>query len=304
MTREALDHQSTHTPQACGVLPVASPFRDRDTLVYEMFLGPNNTLQVSPLVDSANNVVVKTHLEDVQHVLRELLDDEAHHVEYESELGVGQRVRPRLWALPAAQLSFYEPQVVHKRLRVGPSGVPDFYGAVIGSMLHRDSRCRAFVVLQYYKPTNRFSLVLHVLVDKRTLCEPVIRFAVYKEMMELAENHVRRRLINMEFPRYYSVGTFLQNNPIQFGPSTNAHLELPILGRYNHTKNVLTSAAWPKNVRRCLLCTDAAAVVVTGDCGHQYMCIGCTEKLVSPVCVYCRAQIAEWWVAPPPEEEQ
>ena len=315
MTREALDHQSTYTAQACGVLPVASPFQDRDTLVYEMFLGPDDTLQVSPLVDknAANPreppvVVVKSHVAAVQTVLKDLLDLEARLMRNANELTYGY-VEWGSLNTAQAKVCLYEVVIVDLYKKIAPmnesiEGVmatAEFFGAVIGSVHYDHGGCMAFLVLQYFFPTKQFSLVLHVLVDKRTPCKQVITVEAYKEMMVVAEYWVRYKLGGIGIPTgSYTVSYYLGQNEIRFGPSTNDHLVLPILARYKPAKNVMPSSSWPANPRICFLCVSMPAVVVT-DCKHQHqlMCIGCTEKLLVMKCPMCRDTIQEWWVAPP-----
>jgi hypothetical protein len=303
LTEQALDHQSTYTAQACPV--VASPFTDANTAVYEMYLGPDDTLQVSALVDSAKNVVVKSDVAAVPTVLKGLLEHEAKLMHSEARLiHYGEYIDIRMRNAQAS-IYLYMVEIVDRYKEIAPkyesrlqvSAAADFFGAVIGSVRYDHGECMAFLVLQYFFPTKQFSLVLHVLVDKRTPCQRFITVEAYKEMMLHAASWVKNHLSRIGMP-YISLGAYLMNNEIRFGPSTNEYFVLPILGKYKPAKNVMPSSPWPANPRVCAVCGVAPAVVVT-SCKHQLMCIDCTEKLTDMRCPVCRAAILEWWVAPP-----
>jgi hypothetical protein len=202
---------------------------------------------------------------------------------------------------------FYNEESLRSRNEV------DFFGMLIGSV-HYNTGCWAFLVLQYYTPTNQFSLVLHVHVDKGKLCEPVITYPVYQEIMKFAESHVRTNLEEVDMAGI-PLGLYLRGIPIphsnpqtyrvgaeiEFGPSTNQHLESPIVERCNPEKNVLPGEPWPDNAEVCPVCREAVAVVKMSSCRHR-MCIACLKKLTRMVCPSCRTEIEEWWVAPPDSE--
>ena len=314
-TRGPLD-PSTYTPPKDT--PVAPAFTDKNILVYEMYTGPNKTLRVAPLMDRDNNLVVKTHLEDVRHVLLELLKYQVKHTPIEDEglMENGRSVSEELnngGKLFLYPFWYVENHVVYNEESMLNQNAVEFIGMPIGSV-HYVTGCKAFLVLHYYTPTNHFSLVLHVHVDKGKLCESVITYLAYEEIMEFAESHVREKLDEVDMGGI-PLGLYLEGIPIphsnprtyrpaaeiNFGPSTNQHLESPIVERCNPEKNVLPGEPWPDNAEVCPVCREAVAVVKMSSCRHR-MCIACLEMLTRMVCPSCRTEIEEWWVAPPDSE--